>query len=447
MDWEDRVAVFLKAADLLAGPRRALANASCMLALSKNVFQAEIDSACETIDFLRFNSYYTAQIYEQQPLLSSRGTWNRMEYRPLEGFVFAVTPFNFASITGNLPSAPAIMGNVCLWKPASNAVYSSYRIMQVFLKAGLPDGVINFIPGLGSEIGPVILSIPQLAGIHFTGSTDTFQQIWRTVGENIKSYRSYPRLVGETGGKNFVFAHNSAGIEELGTALIRGAYEYQGQKCSAVSRAYIPQSIWSDLKDYLMKELLTIKVGGVEDFSNFMNAVIDENAFSRVSGYIEYAEKSKQAEIVFGGEADGSRGYFIQPTLILTTDPQFRTMREEIFGPVLTVYVYEDSRYEEALHLCDETSPYGLTGAVFARQREAVVTAQRVLMNCAGNFYINDKPTGALVGQQPFGGGRASGTNDKAGCLLNLQRWISPRSIKENFVPPTDYRYPFMAES
>ncbi len=447
MDWEERMAVFLKAADLLAGSRRVLANASCMMALSKNVFQAEIDSACELIDFLRFNSYYAMQIYEQQPLLSSRGSWNRMEYRPLEGFVLAVTPFNFASIAGNLPSAPAIMGNVCLLKPASNAVYSSYRIMQVFQEAGLPDGVINFIPGEGSEIGPVILSMPELAGIHFTGSTDTFQQIWRTVGENIKSYRSYPRIVGETGGKNFVFAHRSAGIEELGTALIRGAYEYQGQKCSAASRAYIPRSVWGDLRDYLLEELPTIRVGGVEDFSNFMNAVIDEKAFRRISGYLEYAGKAKEAEILFGGEADDSRGYFIQPTLILTTDPQFRTMREEIFGPVLTVYVYEDSHYEEALHLCDETSPYGLTGAVFARQRDAVVTARRVLTNCAGNFYINDKPTGAVVGQQPFGGGRASGTNDKAGSLLNLLRWVSPQSIKESFVPPTDYRYPFMAES
>jgi 1-pyrroline-5-carboxylate dehydrogenase len=447
MDWQDRAAVFLKAADLLAGVDRPMANAACMLGISKNTFQAEIDSACELIDFLRFNSYYAMQIYEQQPLHSSRGTWNRMEYRPLEGFVFAVTPFNFASIAGNLPSAPAIMGNVCLWKPASNAVYTAYRIMQVFLEAGLPDGVINFIPGPGNEIGPMLLGLPELAGVHFTGSTDTFQQIWALVGANIKSYRCYPRLVGETGGKDFVFAHKSAGIEELGTALIRGAYEYQGQKCSAPSRAYVPRSIWGDLKDYMLKELATIKVGGVEDFSNFMNAVIDEKAFRRVTEYIGYARKAKEAQILFGGEADDSRGYFIQPTLILARDPQFRTMREEIFGPVLTVYVYEDEGYEEALHLCDQTSPYALTGAVFAREREAAVTAQNILVNAAGNFYINDKPTGAVVGQQPFGGGRASGTNDKAGCCLNLQRWVNPRAIKESFVPPVDYRYPFMAES
>jgi 1-pyrroline-5-carboxylate dehydrogenase len=447
MDWQDRAAVFLKAADLLAGVDRPMANASCMLGLSKNTYQAEIDSACELIDFLRFNSYYAMQIYEQQPLHSSRGTWNRMEYRPLEGFVFAATPFNFASIAGNLPSAPVIMGNVCLWKPASNAVYMAYRIMQVFLEAGLPDGVINFIPGPGNEIGPVLLGVPELAGVHFTGSTDTFQQIWVRVGANIKTYRCYPRLVGETGGKDFVFAHKSAGIEELGTALVRGAYEYQGQKCSAISRAYIPRSIWADLKDYMLEKLATVKVGGVEDFTNFMNAVIDDKAFRRVTEYIGYARKAKEAEILFGGEADDSKGYFIQPTLVLTSDPQFRTMREEIFGPVLTVHLYEDASYEEALHLCDETSPYGLTGAIFAREREAVVTAQRILVNAAGNFYINDKPTGAVVGQQPFGGGRASGTNDKAGCCLNLQRWVNPRAIKESFVPPVDYRYPFMAES
>lgn len=447
MDWQDRAAVFLKAADLLAGVERPMINAACMLAISKNTFQAEIDAACELIDFLRFNSYYAMQIYEQQPLHSTRGTWNRMEYRPLEGFVFAVTPFNFASIAGNLPSAPALMGNVCLWKPASNAVYMAYRIMQVFQEAGLPDGVINFIPGPGNEIGPLLLSFPELAGVHFTGSTDTFQQIWALVGANIKSFRCYPRLVGETGGKDFVFAHKSAGIEELGTALVRGAYEYQGQKCSAPSRAYIPRSIWGDLKDYMLKELATIKVGGVEDFSNFMNAVIDEKAFRRVTDYIGFARKAKEAQILYGGEADSSKGYFIQPTLLLAKDPQFRTMREEIFGPVLTVYVYEDENYEEALHVCDQTSPYGLTGAIFAREREAAVTAQNILVNAAGNFYINDKPTGAVVGQQPFGGGRASGTNDKAGCCLNLQRWVNPRAIKETFVPPVDYRYPFMAES
>jgi 1-pyrroline-5-carboxylate dehydrogenase len=450
MDWQDRAAVFLKAADLLAGPRRALANASCMLSLSKSAFQAEIDSACETIDFLRFNCYYAMQVYEHQPLYSPRGAWNRMEYRPLEGFVFAVTPFNFVSIAANLPTAPAIMGNVCLWKPASNAVYPAFRLMQLLLEAGLPEGVINFLPGPGGEIGPAVMALPELAGIHFTGSTATFQGIWSTVGLNIGSYRSYPRLVGETGGKDFVFAHRSAGIEELGTALIRGAFEYQGQKCSAVSRAYIPRSIWGHLQDYLLNELPTIRMGGVEDFANFMNAVIDEQALKRIAGYIEEGRSSSGVEVLFGGGIDGSRGFFIQPTVLVTTDPRCRMMQEEIFGPVLTVYVYEDGSaadYEAALRLCDQTSPYGLTGAIFAREREALATAQRILVNAAGNFYLNDKPTGAVVGQQPFGGSRASGTNDKAGCSLNLLRWVSAQATKENFAPAVDYRYPFMAES
>ncbi len=446
MDWQDRVAIFLKAAELLSGPWRMVLNAATMLAQSKNVFQAEIDSACELIDFFRFNSYYAKQIYEHQPPYSPTGTWNRMEYRPLEGFIFAVTPFNFASIAGNLPSAPALMGNVVLWKPASSAVYTAYYIMKLFQAAGLPDGVINFIPGPGGAVGTPVMNSPELAGIHFTGSTATFQTMWRTVGENIKKYKWYPRIVGETGGKDFVFAHNSADIEALGVALIRGAFEYQGQKCSAASRAYIPKSIWPDLRDYLFSELKTVKMGDVEDFSNFMNAVIDRAAFMNITSYIEYIKKSDEAEIIYGGGYNDSKGFFIEPTIAVTTNPHFRTMEEEIFGPVLTVYVYDDDKYEETLHLCDETSPYGLTGAIFAQDREAIVLAERILVNAAGNFYINDKPTGAVVGQQPFGGSRASGTNDKAGSYLNLIRWVTPRTIKENFVPPRDYRYPFMAE-
>jgi 1-pyrroline-5-carboxylate dehydrogenase len=446
MDWYERVAVFLKAAELLSGSWRHTMNAANMLGQSKNVFQAEIDSACELIDFFRFNCSYALQIFEQQPPYSPYGTWNRMEYRPLEGFVFAVTPFNFVSIAGNLPSCPAIMGNVTLWKPASSAVYPAYHLMKLFKEAGLPDGVINFIPGPGSAVGPEVLVSPDLAGIHFTGSTSTFQSMWKTVGENITRYRSYPRIIGETGGKDFVIAHRSAELHALGVALIRGAFEYQGQKCSAASRAYIPNSLWEELRVYLLTELKTVKMGDVEDFSNFMNAVIDREAFSRIAGYIDYAKKSGEAQIIFGGGCNDSKGFFIEPTLILTENPHFRTMEEEIFGPVLTLYVYDDEKYEETLHLCDSTSPYGLTGAVFARDRSAVVLAECVLQNAAGNFYINDKPTGAVVGQQPFGGGRASGTNDKAGSLWNMLRWVTPRAIKENFVPPIDYRYPFMAE-
>jgi 1-pyrroline-5-carboxylate dehydrogenase len=446
MDWHDRIAVFLRAADLLSGPWRSVLNGTTMLGQSKTAFQAEIDAACELIDFFRFNSFYAMQIYEQQPTYSPSGVWNRLEYRPLEGFVFAATPFNFSSIAGNLPSAPAIMGNVSLWKPASNAVYSAYHTIKLFQEAGLPDGVINFIPGSGKSIGPLVLNSSHLAGIHFTGSTDTFQNMWKRVGENIKTYRSYPRIVGETGGKDFVVAHASADIKALGVALIRGAYEYQGQKCSAVSRAYVPKRIWADLKDFMIHELKTVKMGDAEDFTNFMTAVIDGSAFSKITGYIETIKKSDEAELIFGGEYDDSRGYFIQPTIALARDPHFCTMEEEIFGPVLTVYVYDDDRYEEALHLCDETSPYGLTGAIFAQDREAIALAERVLVNAAGNFYINDKPTGAVVGQQPFGGSRASGTNDKAGSLWNMLRWISPRAIKESFVPPLDYRYPFMTQ-
>ena len=446
MDWQDRASIFLRAADILAGPWRSLLNAASMLCQSKNVFQAEVDAACEFIDFLRFNAFYAMQIYEQQPPISTTGTRNRLEYRPLEGFIFASTPFNFTSIAGNLPSAPVIMGNVALWKPASNATYSAYYLMKLFQEAGLPDGVINFIPGAGSKVGPIIMNSPDLAGIHFTGSTATFQNMWQTVGNNIKNYKSYPRIVGETGGKNFIFVHKDTKIDELGTALIRGAFEYQGQKCSAASRAYIPSSLWIDLKDFILEEMKTVKMGDVEDFSNFINAVIDEAAFSKITEYIEFIKDSNEAEIVFGGNYDNSKGYFIEPTIAVTTNPHFRTMEEEIFGPVLTVYVYEDDKFEETLHLCDETSPYGLTGAIFSRNREAIRLAEKILVNAAGNFYINDKPTGAVVGQQPFGGSRASGTNDKAGSFLNMIRWVTPRTIKETFVPPTGYRYPFMGE-
>ncbi len=446
LDWEERLSVFLKAADLLAGPWRDTLNAATMLGQSKNVFQAEIDSACELIDFFRFNAYYATQIYQEQPLHSPFGVWNRTEFRPLEGFVFAVSPFNFSSIMGNLPSSPAMMGNVALMKPASTAVLAGYYIYKIFEAAGLPPGVINFIPSSGAAIGDTVLKSPHLAGIHFTGSTNTFQFMWKTVGENIKNYKAYPRIVGETGGKDFIFAHNSTDLEELGAAIIRGAFEYQGQKCSAASRTYIPKSIWGDLKDYLGKELKTIKMGDVRDFSIFMNAVIDKEAFKSITAYIDYAKKSSDAEIVFGGNYDDSKGYFIEPTIILAKNPHFKTMEEEIFGPVLTVYVYEDEKYEETLHLCDETSPYALTGAVFAKDRIAVNKANGILENAAGNFYINDKPTGAVVGQQPFGGARASGTNDKAGSFLNLIRWVSTRTIKENFIPPKNYRYPYMSE-
>jgi 1-pyrroline-5-carboxylate dehydrogenase len=446
MDWQDRVAVFMKAAELLSISWRDTLNAATMLGQSKNVFQAEIDAAAELVDFFRFNSYYAMQVFEQQPAYSPAGVWNSMEYRPLEGFIFAVTPFNFTSIAGNLPSAPAMMGNVALWKPASSSVYSAYFIMKIFQEAGLPDGVINFIPGSGSQVGNPVLASPELAGIHFTGSTATFQSMWKTIGQNIDQYKWYPRIVGETGGKDFIFAHQSSDVETLGVAIIRGAFEYQGQKCSAASRAYLPKSIWPDLKDYLIKELKTIKMGDVEDFSNFMNAVIDKAAFASITEYIDYIKNSKEAEIVFGGSYDDSKGYFIEPTLAVTTNPKFRTMEEEIFGPVMTIYLYDDKKYEETLHLCDETSPYALTGAIFSKDRYAIDLANQILVNAAGNYYINDKPTGAVVGQQPFGGGRASGTNDKAGSYLNMIRWVTPRTIKENYIPPTNYRYPFMKD-
>ncbi|MFH1943430.1 MAG: L-glutamate gamma-semialdehyde dehydrogenase, partial [bacterium] len=411
MPWESRAAIFLKAAELLAGPHRAALNASNMLNASKTVYQAEIDTACELIDFYRFNPYYMQEIYKQQPN-SSSGCWNYLEQRPLEGFVFAVTPFNFASIAGNLPTAPAMMGNVVLWKPASSAVYIAYYIMELLKEAGLPDGVINMVPGPGGSVGNPVMASPHLAGIHFTGSTSVFQGMWKTIGGNIDKYFTYPRIVGETGGKDFVFAHKSADVQALTVALVRGAFEYQGQKCSAASRAYIPKSIWPKLKKRLVDMMGEIKMGDPEDFTNFMCAVIDKPAFETITGYIDYAKKSSNAEFVTGGKYDDSKGYFVEPTIILTTNPKFKTMEEEIFGPVLTLYVYPDAEFEKTLHLCDETSPYALTGAIFAQDRAAVILATQILKNAAGNFYINDKPTGAVVGQQPFGGARASGTND-----------------------------------
>ena len=445
MPWDARASIFLKAADLLAGSFRATVNAANMLNASKTVYQAEIDSACELIDFYRYNPYYMQEIYKQQPQ-SSAGCWNYVEQRPLEGFVFAVTPFNFASIAGNLPTSPAMMGNVVLWKPASSTVYIAYYIMELLKAAGLPDGVINMVPGPGGSVGNPVMASPYFSGVHFTGSTPVFQGMWKKIGENIANYKTYPRIVGETGGKDFVFAHNSADLMELAVALVRGAFEYQGQKCSAASRAYIPESIWPDLKKILMELIGDIKMGDPQDFTNFMCAVIDKPAYTTITEYIDYAKNSSEAEFITGGKYDDSKGYFIEPTVIVTTNPKFKTMEEEIFGPVLTVYIYPDTEYEKALHLCDETSSYALTGAVFAQDRKAALLANDILRNAAGNFYINDKPTGAVVGQQPFGGARASGTNDKAGSMINLQRWVSPRTIKENFVPPRNYRYPHMDE-
>jgi len=443
MDWHDRVAVFLKAADLLAGPYRPLLNAATMLGQSKNAYQAEIDSTCELTDFFRFNAYYATEIYRDQPA-SSRGTWNRMEYRPLEGFVFAVTPFNFTSIAGNLPGAAAVMGNVVLWKPASSAVYPAWFLMKLFEEAGLPPGVINFLPGPGSRVGPETLASEHLGGIHFTGSTSVFQGMWRTVGENIARYRSYPRIVGETGGKDFIFVHESAAVDEVVTAIVRGAFEYQGQKCSAASRAYVPDALWPAVREKLLAQIAELTMGDPRDFTHLVNAVIDRDAFERIGEYIRDAEADDDAEVLIGGGCDDSKGYFIEPTVILARTPDCRTMVEEVFGPVLTVYVYERARYAETLELCDRTSPYALTGAIFARDRRAIARATEALTGAAGNFYINDKPTGAVVGQQPFGGSRASGTNDKAGSRLNLLRWVSPRAIKESFLPARDYRYPFM---
>ncbi|MBT3200446.1 MAG: L-glutamate gamma-semialdehyde dehydrogenase [Phycisphaerales bacterium] len=446
MDWHDRLAIFLKAADLLAGPYRDLLNAATMLSQSKNAFQAEIDSACEMIDFFRFNAFFATQIFTQQPE-SAPGIWNRSEYRPLEGFVLAVTPFNFTSIAGNLPSAPAMVGNVALWKPASSAVYSSYFLMQLLIEAGMPPGVINFVPGPGAAVGDPALASEHLAGIHFTGSTGVFQSMWKTIGQNIAQYRAYPRIVGETGGKDFVFAHESSNPQQVATALVRGSFEYQGQKCSAASRAYIPDTIWPEVREIMLQQISELKMGSPEDFTNFINAVIDRAAFNSIKEYIDYAKESSDAEILVGGTCDDSTGYFIEPTVILASKPDFKTMVEEIFGPVLTVYVYPAAEFEQTLDLCDKTSPYALTGAIFARERGVIAQATQALTNAAGNFYINDKPTGAVVGQQPFGGGRASGTNDKAGSMLNMLRWLSPRTLKETFVSPTDYRYTFMDEA
>ena len=440
-----RAAVFLKAAELLSGPYRAVLNAATMLCQSKSVFQAEIDAACELADFWRFNVHYAEMIYAQQPL-SPKGQWNMVDYRPLEGFIFAVTPFNFTSIVGNLPTAPALMGNTVVWKPAAVTAYTAHFIMEILKKAGLPDGVVNLVFGPASEIGDVVMNHPELAGIHFTGSTGVFHQMWETVGRNIRSYKGYPRLVGETGGKDFIMVHPSADLDAVATAMVRGAFEYQGQKCSAASRAYVPKSLWPRLKEKVGAQLAQVKMGDVEDFTNFVNAVIDKASFENIEGYLSHAKAAKDGKIIFGGKADASKGFFIEPTVIETTNPRFKSMVEEIFGPVLTLYVYPDAEWSKTLELCDQTSPYALTGAVFATDRKAVLEASQALVNAAGNFYINDKPTGAVVGQQPFGGARASGTNDKAGSFLNLIRWVSPRTIKENFVPPTDFKYPFMAE-
>jgi 1-pyrroline-5-carboxylate dehydrogenase len=443
---EERTKIFRKAAELLQGPWRDTINAATMLNQSKNAFQAEVDAACELIDFFNFNAQYAEEITANQPLISPEGMHNHLEYRPLEGFVFAITPFNFTSIAGNLPSAPALMGNVALWKPASSAVLPCYYIMKMLEEAGLPAGVINFIPGSGGNVGNPVLSNSNLAGVHFTGSTATFHHIWKTIGNNIDKYKTYPRIVGETGGKDFCLAHESVGLDELSTAMIRGAFEFQGQKCSAMSRAYIPTTIWDDLKNKYLSELETVKVGSPRDFTNFMNAVIDKPAFDSIVSYIDYANESDDAEIISGGTYDDSKGYFIQPTTILTTDPHFKTMEEEIFGPVLTIYLYDPTDWDSIIDLVDTTSPYALTGCIMGNDKEALDEAKDRLTHSAGNFYINDKPTGAVVGQQPFGGSRASGTNDKAGSELNLLRWISLRTVKETFDTAKDYRYPFLQE-
>ncbi len=443
LSWENRASIFLKAADLLAGPYRYKINAATMLGQSKNAFQAEIDAACELIDFLRFNVYFMGEIYRDQPE-SSPGVWNRVEYRPLEGFVFALTPFNFTAIAGNLPTSAALMGNTVVWKPANTQIYAANVIMQVLKEAGLPDGVINLVYVSGPDAGEVVFNHRDFAGIHFTGSTGVFQGMWKTIGNNIHKYRSYPRIVGETGGKDFIMVHKSADAKEVSTAMARGAFEYQGQKCSAASRCYIPSNLWEDVKKYLIEDLKSFKMGPPEDFGNFVNAVIDEKAFHSITGYIEQARQNPMNEIIAGGKYDKSKGYFIEPTVIVSKDASSVTMCEEIFGPVLTVYVYHEDNFEQTLELVDSTSPYALTGSIMAKDRYAVEMATRKLVNAAGNFYINDKPTGAVVGQQPFGGARGSGTNDKAGAKVNLLRWVSMRTIKETFVTPTDYRYPFL---
>ncbi len=443
LSMEHRASIFLKAAELISGPYRQKINAATMLAQSKNIFQAEIDGACEMIDFLRYNAYYMQDIYNQQPE-NSKGIWNRLEYRPLEGFVFAITPFNFTAISGNLPASAALMGNTVVWKPAEGQVYSAYVMMEVFREAGMPDGVINLIYTDGPTTGDIIFSHPDFAGIHFTGSTAVFKTIWKTIGENIDKYRSYPRIVGETGGKDFIVMHESANADEVVTRIVRGAFEFQGQKCSAASRTYIPSNRWEEVKEKLVNMTRSIKMGSPEDFTNFVNAVIDERAFDKITSYIDWAKNDEHSEIIVGGNYDKSKGYFIEPTIIVSKDPKSKTMEEEIFGPVLTIYVYNEFNFEDVLSLVDMTSPYALTGAVFAKDRYIIELATNRLRHAAGNFYINDKPTGAVVGHQPFGGARGSGTNDKAGFVYNLIRWTSVRTIKETFVPPTDYQYPFM---
>ncbi|HET6990490.1 MAG TPA: L-glutamate gamma-semialdehyde dehydrogenase, partial [Bacteroidia bacterium] len=445
LSWEHRASIFLKAADLIAGPYRAKLNAATMLGQSKNAYQAEIDSACEIIDFLRFNVKYMTEIYSEQPN-SNPGMWNRLEWRPLEGFVYALTPFNFTAIAGNLPTSCAMMGNVVVWKPSNTQVYAANVLMEIFRKAGVPDGVINLIYPSGPDAADVIFSHPDFAGIHFTGSTAVFQSIWKTIGNNIHIYKSYPRIVGETGGKDFILAHPSADPKVVATAISRGAFEYQGQKCSAASRAYIPKSIWKEVKDAVIADLKSMKMGPTEDFGNFINAVIDEASFNKLASYIDSAKKDRKAEIIAGGKYNKSKGYFIEPTIIQAKDPFYVTMCEELFGPVLSVYVYDDKKFDETVKILDRTSIYALTGSIIAQDRYAIEKATKMLVNAAGNFYINDKPTGAVVGQQPFGGARGSGTNDKAGAKINLLRWVSPRTIKETFVPPTDYRYPFLAK-
>ena len=445
LHWQQRASVFLKAADLISGPYRDKINAATMLGQSKNAYQAEIDSACELADFLRFNVKYMTEIYEEQPF-SPDGIWNRMEYRPLEGFVFALTPFNFTAIAGNLPSSAALMGNTVVWKPAYSQIYSANVVMEIFREAGVPDGVINLIYVDGPTTGDIIFKHPDFAGIHFTGSTGVFQTIWKTIGQNIETYKSYPRIVGETGGKDFILAHKTADPKQVATAITRGAFEFQGQKCSAASRVYVANNIWDEVKENLIADVKDIKMGGPEDFENFFNAVIDRKAFDKIKGYIDHAKESNVAEVIAGGECDDSKGYFIQPTVIVTKDPQYVTMQEEIFGPVVTIYVYDAENFDETLTLVDETSPYALTGAIFSNDRYIIEKATKRLSQAAGNFYVNDKPTGAVVNQNPFGGARKSGTNDKAGSKLNLLRWCSARMVKETFVTPTDYKYPFMGE-
>lgn len=441
--WEHRASIFLRAAELIAGPYRAKLNAATMLGQSKNAFQAEIDSACEIIDFLRFNVQYMTEIYSEQPI-SGPGVWNRLEWRPLEGFIYALTPFNFTAIAGNLPTSCAMMGNVVVWKPSNTQVYSANVLMEIFKKAGVPDGVINLIYPSGPDAAEVVFNHKDFAGIHFTGSTEVFQNIWQTIGNNIHKYKSYPRIVGETGGKDFIMAHKSAEPKSLAVAISRGAFEYQGQKCSAASRAYIPTNLWKEVKDYVLADLKSMKMGPTEDLTNFINAVIDEKSFDKLASYIEAAKKDSEVEIIAGGKYDKSKGYFIEPTIILAKDPKYVTMCEELFGPILTIFVYDEDKFEETLELVDSTSIYALTGAILAQDRYAIELATKKLSNAAGNFYINDKCTGAVVGQQPFGGARGSGTNDKAGAKINLLRWVSPRTIKETFVPPVDYKYPFL---